>query len=338
MYRTLIRTIEGNQMYDVSTLVSNMEYYTDINGQPGMLSFYLNKDPNDKVSIRWDKGLPNVGDEVFFSNEDRLIFKGFIFTVGTDTAGVMRVIAYDQLRYFMNEDTFAVDPKTASDLFREICTRTYLNSKQWNVVTASEATLASKVFMCKSYYSIMEQAFQETLIAEGRRYYLIDRAGVLEFNLLGADVTEVVIGEQSLMTGYRYEKDIDSNTYNKVVIIKGSEETGYTKAAIAQDEANIANWGVLQLMLQATDEMNDSTIEQYAKTYLSVVNKPSTKLTITSIGDDSVIAGTLFRFRLPEVGVESRWMYASSVSHKYDSDVHTMDIEVEILPEDMYES
>ena len=184
----------------------------------------------------------------------------------------------------------------------------------------------------------MEQAFQETLIAEGRRYYLIDRAGVLEFNLLGADVTEVVIGEQSLMTGYRYEKDIDSNTYNKVVIIKGSEETGYTKAAIAQDEANIANWGVLQLMLQATDEMNDSTIEQYAKTYLSVVNKPSTKLTITSIGDDSVIAGTLFRFRLPEVGVESRWMYASSVSHKYDSDVHTMDIEVEILPEDMYES
>lgn len=338
MYRTLIRTIDGNATYDISTLVSNIEYYTDITGQPGSLSFLINKDPKEIISLDWKNGIPNVGDEVFFSNDDKLIFKGFVFTVGTDSEGVMRVNAYDQMRYLMNEDTFVSEAQTASDLFEEICTRVFLSSKQYRVVNSSSTVIPSKVYVTKSYYNIMKEAFDYTLIGEGRQYYLIDRAGILEFNLLGADVSDVVIGEKSLLTGYRYEKDIDSSTYNKVVILKGSEEEGYTKASIAQSEENITKWGVLQLMLKADEELNDSAIEQYARTALDVYNKPTTSLTLSAIGDDSIIAGTLFNFRLPSVGVERRLMYASSCSHRYDSDVHTMELTVQILPEDKYES
>lgn len=339
MYRTLIRTVDGNNMYDISSLTSNIEYYTDINGQPGKLSFFINEDPENIIDFKWTGGLPTVGDEVFFSNEDNLIFKGFVFNVGTDSEGVMHVTAYDQMRYLMNEDTFVVSPKTASDLFTEICAeRVYISSNQYKVVNASQSILESKVFVCKSYYSIMEEAFMETLRSEGRRYYLIDRAGVLEFNLLGGDISNVVIGEQSLMTGYRYEKDIDTNTYNKVVMLKGSDETGYTKAYIAQDEESITRWGLLQLMLKAPKEMNDPTIEEYARLTLTNQNKPSTHVTLSAIGDDSILAGTIFRFSLPSVGIESRWLYASSCSHKYDSDVHTMELEVSELPEDLYES
>ena len=338
MYRTFIRTVDGNNMYDISTLVSNMEYYTDITGMAGRLSFFIYKDPNNIIKLNWKDGIPNVGDEVFFSNENKMIFKGFVFTVGTDSEGVMRVTAYDQMRYFLNEDVFATDPKTASQLFEEICTRAYISSKQYKIVTASSAVLPSTVYVQKSYTDIMEDAFQQTLIEEGKKYYIIDRAGILEFNLLGNDVSDVIIGEGSLMTGYKYEKDIDSETYNKVVIVKGDEETGYTKAVIAQDESTIIKWGVLQAMLKATDEMTDKQIEEYAKTYISVHNKPATSLTMSAIGDDSIIAGTLFKFKLTSVGVASRWMYASSCTHKYSNDVHTMDLEVTILPEDKYES
>lgn len=339
MYRTFIRTIDGNNMYDISTLVANMEYYTDITGMAGKLSFFIYKDPNNIIKLNWKDGIPNVGDEVFFSNEDKLIFKGFVFTVGTDSEGVMRVTAYDQMRYFLNEDVFAIEPKTASDLFEEICTRRALiNKNQYRIVTASSAVLPSTVYIQKSYADIMEDAFQQTLIEEGKKYYIIDRAGVLEFNLLGNDVSDVIIGEGSLMTGYKYEKDIDSETYNKVIFYKGDQDTGYTKSLIAQSESTIAKWGLLQSVLQATDEMTDSQIEEYARTYLEVHNKPMTSLTISAIGDDSIIAGTLFKFRLTSVGVAGRWMAVTSCTHKYSNDLHTMDLEVKILPEDKYES
>ena len=338
MYRTMIRTASDNKTYDISTVVSNVEYYTDITGQPGHLSFLINKDPNKVIKFEWKDGVPNVGDEVFFANGDTLIFNCFVFIVGTDSEGVMRVTAYDQMRYLNNEDTFVAPAGTASDLFNTICARAYIASDQYRVVTASRFQMPSKVQLMKSYYDIMEDAINDTLIGEGRAYYLIDRAGVLEFNLIGNDVSNVVIGEGSLLTGYRYEKDIDAGTYNKVVVVQGSEEAGYTKAAVVQDEASILKWGVLQAMLSAPEEYSDVQIQEYANTYLTVTNKPTTDLTLSAIGDDSIIAGTLFRFKLPSVGVEGRWMYAESCVHTYDADVHLMELTVKILPEDRYES
>lgn len=338
MYRTLIRAT-NNETYDVTSIASNIEYYTDITGQPGTFTFLLGIDPNGIMSVQWKDGIPTVGDEVFFSNDDTLIFKGFIFTVGTDSDGTIKVTAYDQMRYLMNEDTFVADEQTASDLFKTICARASLNSNQYKVVTESSYALVSKVYNSRSYYQIMEEAISDTLRGEGRAYYLIDRAGVLEFNYLGADITDIAIGEGSLLTGYRYEKSIDDSTYNRIIVLTGSEEEGYTKSAVEQDDESIMNWGMLQLMLQADKSlMDDAKIDRLAKTALDVYNKPSTNLTLSAIGDDSIIAGTLFYLHLPSVGVDSRLMYAESCSHKYSNDLHTMELVAKIVPEDMYES
>ncbi len=335
-YLVTLRNANG-KVYDLTNLAYNISYYTDIEGQAGKLSFYLTKDDINNIDLQWKNSNLYVGDEIYFSNDRNMIFKGYVFTVGVDGTNVTKVTAYDQLRYFKNEDTLQSNDCKASDLFKELCARALVNKGQYKVVTPSNETIPSKVFHKKSYYKIMEEVINDTLVAEGKVYYLIDNAGVLEFNSLDNSDTDVVIGEKSLLTGYKYEVDIDKNTYNKVIMEKGNETDGYTKVLVAQSKETIRKWGLLQKVIKVDDNIIDSVIKQYAETFLAVSNKPNTTMTLSALGDDRIRAGKMFTFKLSRLGIDERKMYVKTCTHKYNADVHTMELEVAILPSEAYE-
>ena len=48
-------------------------------------------------------------------------------------------------------------------------------------------------------------------------------------------VSDVVIGDKSLLTDYTYKTDIDSQTYNSVKLARPNEETGKADTVVAED-------------------------------------------------------------------------------------------------------
>ena len=71
-YQLIIQNIESGEIFDVSELASQIRYFSDMEGQPGKLSFILEKDPNDILKI-------SVGSIVLFKVVEDKVEKGIFF-------------------------------------------------------------------------------------------------------------------------------------------------------------------------------------------------------------------------------------------------------------------
>lgn len=332
MYKVYIQNT--TDLIDISSIVSNIEYYTDIEGQAGKFTFDIDKDPSNIIQCKYTGSTIDMGNKVVFYNDNTLLYKGYVFSTSINEKGKISVVSYDQLRYLSNKDTFITQDASASDIFREICNRARVTN--YKIKTPSKSIIPSTVWNMKTYYDILDSVLTDTLVNEGIKYYVCDRAGVLTFDTIDNSDTNLIIGEKSLLTEYTYKSDIDSNTYNRVIVQTGSEEEGITKVEVQQDNANIVKWGLLQSIVNFSSDIVDSIASAYAKAFLDVYNKPSTTLKLNAIGDDRVYAGCMFTLYLPSMG-KSRRVYANSVKHKYDCDIHTMEIEVATVIGDNYE-
>ena len=319
-YTMLVQT--ESDIFDISSLSHSIHHFTDLNGQAGKLTFLLEKDPYGELQLA-------CGDKVRFNVDNEDIFIGYIFTMGTDGTEAYKVTAYDQTRYLKNKDIILLEEgKTASDLFTLICTKA--NISNYKVVTKSNYALSETTFFPnKTYFDMLDTAITETLQgADGNPYYFVrDNKGVLEFNELSSAKTDIIIGDESLMTSYQYELDIDKDTCNRIMVLKGSEKDGYTYATVKQDEKNILKWGLLQDIITVDNESTDAYIQDYAKAYLELKNRVNRTLKISALGSTEIIAGSGFLFELPKLGLR-RYMYVISADHSYDSDLHTMELEV----------
>lgn len=208
---------KANDIFDVSTLAHHINYTTSIDGNPGKLTFQLEKDPNGILQM-------GIGDEVEFYHSGKPVFRGKIFTLGTNASESYRVVAYDLLRYLKNHDSLLIPSgeMTIDDLFEEICTKWGLPHE--NIVEeAMQADIAGSygvakfelpkgMFMDVSLFDIMSWAMKKlemvsidiygeevSLIRQtikgnsdydesfdtgfrGAKYFLKDRFGSLELN------------------------------------------------------------------------------------------------------------------------------------------------------------
>ena len=159
-YIMLIQNIDSGEIFDISGLASDIQYFTSIEGQPGKLSFVLEKDPNDILVL-------NIGSIVVFkiveNKVEKGIFFGSVFTIGTDATEAYKVVAYDSMRYLQNQDVYLLKQKTASQLFTDICVKT--NIKRYAVNVPSGYVLEDKLFNKETYFSM--------LIGHVLKHYLI---------------------------------------------------------------------------------------------------------------------------------------------------------------------
>ncbi len=153
---------ESNEGYDVSELAHNIEHTTSLMGQPGKLTFVLEKDsdPNSEFQI-------SVGDLIKFWHTDSEtetetpIFMGNIFTIGTDITDAYRVVAYDQMRYLQNHDNLLISDMTLEDVFNKICTACEFPNK----ITCdldNSIKIKKKFFEDASYFDILQYAIDYT--------------------------------------------------------------------------------------------------------------------------------------------------------------------------------
>ena len=142
-------------------------------------------------------------------------------------------------------------------------------------------------------------------------------------------MSDVVIGDRSLLTDYTYTTDIDKQTYNSIKLVRPNEETGRADVYIQEDSGTIGQWGLLQLYQKVDGDANEAQIKAQAAATLEYYNRVLKTLKISSLGVPGLHAGQMILVKadgMGDTGV-SQYVMLERVSHRWENGVHTMDLE-----------
>lgn len=294
----------------------NVTWETERIGQPGKLSFNVVKD--DLISFK-------EGDLVTFKLEGKEMFLGFIFAKERDKEQIIKVTAYDQLRYLKNKDTYIYKKMKASDVVSKIAKDFNL---QIGTIVDTEYVIATRIRENMTLFDIIYDALDLTLMNKRKMYVLYDAFGKLTLkDVESMKVSSLVVGDETNQN-FSYKTDIDSDTYNKVKLSKDNEKTGKIDVYIAQDGSKMNEWGVLQYYEKVNEETN---IKAKAEALLKLKNRINRGLSIKDcLGDLRVRAGTSVMVLLEDIGDISvrQYMLVEKCKHEFGNDEHWMTLDL----------
>ena len=220
--------------------------------------------------------------------------------------------------------------RTAGDIIREIAQDFQLTAGRLDDTGYPIPTLVKED---KSCLDIISAALQSTLLATGKLYTFFDDAGSLSLREAGSMVAQGVVGEGSLLLDYTYKTDIDEHTCNSVKLVRPNEATGRGDVFQAVDSGNIARWGLLQLYQTVDGALNAAQAAAQAKSMLSYYNRRWRTLKVSALGLNGVRAGQMLMMDVPNLGDIHLLgpVLLEKVTHTYEHDAHTMDLEVREL-------
>jgi hypothetical protein len=313
----LIANKAGGKIWEVSNCTQSAQWTTNRTGSPGTFRFTLNK--------AGDIGFVE-GDIVRFSVDGQLQFYGWVFTKSKDRWGVIEVTCYDRLRYLKANASYAFYAQKAGDIIRQIAEDFQLTTG--NLADTGYA-IPSLIEEDQTCLDIIEGALQQTLLNTGDIYVFYDDGTGLALRKPEDMISNVMIGEKSLLTDYTYKTDIDEQTYNSVKLTRPNEETGRADVVIVQHSGNIAQWGPLQLKQTVDGDVNDAQMKAQAEASLTYYNRRMRTLRFSALGVPGLRAGQMVYMRVPGLGDINldQYVLLEKVEHTWKNSVHTMDVE-----------
>ena len=334
-----------NRLVDLTNLAGDIQHTTSFIDNPAKLSFYIQKDVNNIVTsisngdmVMFMKTIPDKDGNLKTAG----IFKGYVFTVGFDATKIFRVTAYDQTRYLKNEDNMIVKNMTIAQLFEKICVNFQLKYDIPNNVKALDYVLPAKIYQGKTLYSILKENIQKTenyyaSLGSGNKVsiklMIRDNYGTLELVKVEDFMTNIVLGDESLLSSYKFETSIDKNTYTQIKVTKqtnvsnNEQNTKNTQVYVQKDTNAQKQWGIIQKVVQADENMNNAQVKQLAENWLKLSCKETKSLNLSALGIIGFNAGVGFRLSIKDLGVALN-MYILEASHKFTKDFHTMELTV----------
>lgn len=281
-------------------------------GTPGKLAFTVVK----SAGLNFQEG-----DPVKLTVNGTPMFYGFVFTKSRDKDGTIDVTAYDQLRYLKNKDTITDEGLKASDLLKRIATDFRLNL---GTVEDTGYTIETIVEENQTLFDMIQNALDETLLNTGKLFVLYDDCGKLTLKDINSLKTNLLI-DATAAENFNYSSSIDDQTYNKIKLAFNNEKTGKRELYVAQDGANINQWGVLQYF----EEIQSATgAPAKAETLLAHYDRKTRKLTIkNAFGRADIRAGSalMVSLNLGDI-IANQFLMAEKVVHTFKGEEHWMDL------------
>ncbi|MCH7321789.1 hydrolase [Solibacillus sp. MA9] len=281
---------------------------------PGKLTFNVIKD--ELLGF-------HEGDMVRFDYDGHKIFCGFVFIKKRTNNRIISVTAYDQLRYFKNKDTYVYKNKTAAAVLKMLITDFKL---QGGLIDDTKHVISSRVEDNQELFTIMDNAGAITTKNTGNLFILYDNYGKLHYRNVKELKLDILVDEESGET-FEYTTSIDENTYNKIKLSRENKKTGKREIFIAQDSANMNQWGMLQYT-ESVDEGENGKVK--ADALLTLYNRKSRKLHINNVfGDPRVRGGSTLgaQMYLGDLSV-ANFMMVETVKHSFYESDHRMDLKL----------
>lgn len=313
----LIEEKNSGKIWEISNCTQQCTWTTQRTGAPGRFEFTINK-AGDLSFVE--------GDTVRFTVDGELIFYGWVFTKIKDRWGVIDVTCYDRIRYLKNTASYAFYDLTAGDMIRQMAADMQVDVSD---IEDTGYAIPSLIEQDQACIDIAESAIQQTLLNTGNIYVMFDDGYGISLKQPASMMSDVIIGDKSLLTDYSYKTDIDQQSYNSVKLVRPNQQTGRKDVFIAQDSGNIDRWGLLQLTQSVDGAVNDAQVKAQAEATLSYYNRRLRTLSVSSLGVPGLRAGQMLYMNVPGLGDINLAQYVllEKVTHTWENNDHTMEFE-----------
>ncbi|WML35342.1 hypothetical protein [Clostridium sp. OS1-26] len=323
MIQLLLDNKNGN-VFDISELITEVTWKTKRSGKASSLEFEFLKDSNVNISN---------GDVISFKVDSNNVFYGYIFENSGSKEPTIKVTAYDQIRYLLYNDTYVFTNKKASQIIAQI-------AKDINLrIGAIEDTgfvIQQLLEDDKKLLDIMYSALEKTLLSTGQTYTLYDDFGSLTLKNINNMRQSIAISDDSNLGDYDWKNSIDSETYNRVKIVRDNKDTKGRDVYIEQDSSSIAKWGRLQYFYKADEKMNKAQIQEMCKATLKLKNRENKTLKLkdvisTDVAEDLKLrAGAGVYVDIKEKGINQYYLIEEA-THKFSKGNLIMDFDLKVV-------
>ena len=301
----------GSTVY-LPCIEDEITWETSRKGVPGKLEFSVIKD--EIISFQ-------EGNLVQLKVDNKKVFSGHIFTKKRSSDQIIKVTAYDQLRYLKNKDTKVFDNLTAAQIIKRL-------AEDFKLITGTiEDTgyvIETRVEDNKTLMDMIQSALDITMQNRNKMYVLFDDYGAISLKSIESLKLDILI-EKSTAEDFDYTSSIDSNTYNFIKLSYDNDKTKMRDIYESKDSNNIAAWGLLQYYEKVNQNIN---AKAKADGLLKLYNKKTRNLSVSNaIGDIRVRGGSLIPvwLELGDIKVQN-YMLVETVKHTFKSNQHYMDI------------
>lgn len=259
-------------------------------------------------ALSFDEGAPVcllVGDDV--------VFRGFVFGKQRQQPEVIRVRAYDQMRYLQNRDCCVMRNFTAGDMLRQAARA---NGLVLGDVVDTGYRLGTRSYDNRRYLDMLVEVLQETLVGSGRHYYVFDRAGKLCLQSC-RDMQVDMLLDIAAVGGYDYATSIDDGFCSRVKVIYEDKRKAVRREFVAENRENMRKYGVLQKVSKSADA-GEQTME-LARQMLREAGMRGESLVLSEVpGDMRVRGGSMVgvRFDLGDV-IRDEWMLVDRAEFRW---------------------
>ncbi len=292
---------------------------TNRHGAPGELDFIVATTKKLKMA---------EGDAVRFTVGKTKVFFGFIFAIKRTKADAVKVVAYDQLRYLKNKDTYAYTGKTASEVIKMIASDFQLKVGK---LANTGYKIPKRVESNTTLFDMIENALSLTTQNKGKMYVLYDDFGKLTLK----NITDMKVGKsgkylaitEESAEDYAFESTIDKDTYNQVKLVYEDSENHSRDVYMTKNSAHINRWGVLQYYdTIQKGENGKAKADMLLKLYDAKTRSLQIK---NAAGDSRVRGGSMILVQLDTGDTKiSNWMLVEKAKHEYKNGLHTMTLDV----------
>lgn len=307
----------GGLIYDVSELVTPVDF-TDSMNVSGICTFGMLQE-----GVR-----PEEGNGVRVTCDGITYFAGYIFKLGFSQTGEAKITAYDQLRYLKANDTFVFkNNETAGQIVKTLCAAMGLRT---GTIEDNGYGLGTMTFDNKAMLDIVADCVTKVLVDKKQIYFLKDNAGKVEFRNIESCLSDLLIDPESLLYGYNYERDIDSDTYNQIKLIRDNKQTGQREIYMTKDSGNIKRWGTLQYYEKLDDGVSAEQAKEKADSLLYLKNRVGQTLSVDVLGEKTVRAGNMIFIYLASAGVR-KYLLCTAARHRFTNAAHTVKADFKLV-------
>ena len=310
--------IKGEQGYDVSQLVEKISW----KGRKGSSARTLSVTLIDDDGYKHARSEIDVeqGHQCLFSYNGTELFRGIIMKQTQSERKMLEFTAYDNGIYLANnKDTFTYENKTASEVFRDCCTRFGLPVGE---VAKCSYKIPELTKSKTTAFDAIADALSLDFDATGIRHYVSSEKGKLNLLTRRENIMQWVIEVGQNLSTYSYTRSIeDIKTRVKMVSKEGTTIAEKSNSAL---EGKI---GVFQEIDKPDESLTTAQVNDLIDSMLEEKSTPERTLSVEAVGIPEVISGIGVYIIIPELGL-SRTFYVDEDTHTFEDNSHRMSLKL----------